>query len=42
MKIRLFSEIFPIFIAYHQRRNERGKGAQLPGRRVTAEGQNSQ
>jgi len=42
MKICLFSEIFPIFIAYHQRRNEGGKGAQFSGRRITTEGQNLQ
>jgi len=42
MTICLFSEIFPIFIGYHQRRNEGGKGAQFPARRITAEGQNSQ
>jgi len=41
MKICLFSENFPIFIAYQRRRNEGGKGAQFPGRRITAEGQNS-
>jgi len=32
--------IFPIFITYHQRRNERGKGAQFPGCRITAGDQN--
>ena len=36
LKICLFSEHFPIFIAYHQRRNEGGKGAQFRGRRIIA------
>jgi len=31
LKICLLSEYFPIFIAYHQRRNEGGKGAQFLG-----------